>query len=289
MTSVMPLRCTTAALWQENRMVLLPGAAASVCLRKATTIASSPGDRTVERGAFGPMGTSLTKARFAPLGDCLVVQPILCRKLFERSLRSLYRSSDGVRGRGAAMKYLAHSASRNAGSVCLIPSHSGTEHLVSGEGDFSQILSLSYWENAGQDAATGPGDPQAQSSPRLLFCSGLRRHVCARLDGLAMVRKSLMLRGAPEGQPLRSARFARSAKGIPSLRGPTIWIALAQKNASYCLIARRLRLWAGLGDVSLVHRPTNSTLSKSSSDVTRRKIKYIQSPLLQCAYLGDTA
>jgi hypothetical protein len=34
-----------------------------------------------------------------------------------------------VRGRGAAMKYLAHSASRNAGSVCLIPSHSGTEHL----------------------------------------------------------------------------------------------------------------------------------------------------------------
>ena len=33
-----------------------------------------------------------------------------------------------------------------------------------------------------------------------------------------MVRKSLMLRGAPEGQPLRSARFARSAKGIPSLQ-----------------------------------------------------------------------
>jgi hypothetical protein len=44
---------------------------------------------------------------FAPLGDRLVVQPVLCGKLFERSLRSLYRSADG-----------------------LIPPHFGTEHLV---------------------------------------------------------------------------------------------------------------------------------------------------------------
>src|SRR6478672_8994172 len=80
--------------------------------------------------SFRPHGNVVDEGPFAPLGDCLVVQPILCRKLFERSLRSLYRSSDGVRGRGAAMKYLAHSASRNAGSVCLIPSHSGTEHLA---------------------------------------------------------------------------------------------------------------------------------------------------------------
>src|SRR3984957_4116831 len=79
--------------------------------------------------SFRPHGNVVDEGPFAPLGDCLVVQPILCRKLFERSLRSLYRSSDGVRGRGAAMKYLAHSASRNAGSVCLIPSHSGTEQL----------------------------------------------------------------------------------------------------------------------------------------------------------------
>src|SRR5207342_827042 len=41
---------------------------------------------------------------------------------------SLYRSSDGVRGRGAAVKYLAHNPSRNAGSVWLIPLHSGTRH-----------------------------------------------------------------------------------------------------------------------------------------------------------------
>jgi len=80
--------------------------------------------------SFRPHGTIVDEGPFAPLGDCLVVQPILCRKLFERSLRSLYRSSDGVFGRGSATKYLAHSASRNAGSVCLIPSHSGIEHLA---------------------------------------------------------------------------------------------------------------------------------------------------------------
>ena len=38
-------------------------------------------------------------------------------QIFERSLRSLYRSSDGVRGRGAAVKYLDHSPYRNEGSV----------------------------------------------------------------------------------------------------------------------------------------------------------------------------
>jgi hypothetical protein len=88
-----------------------------------------PHPRGCRARSFRPHGNVVDEGPFAPLGDCLVVQPILCRKLFERSLRSLYRSSDGVRGRGAAMKYLVHSASRNAGSVCLIPSHSGTKHL----------------------------------------------------------------------------------------------------------------------------------------------------------------
>jgi hypothetical protein len=35
-----------------------------VCLRKATAMASSSTDNTVERGSFGPMGASWTKARF---------------------------------------------------------------------------------------------------------------------------------------------------------------------------------------------------------------------------------
>jgi hypothetical protein len=51
-------------------------------------------------------------------------------ELFDRSLRSLYRSSDDVSGLGAAVKYLSHRASRNVGSDCLIPQHSGTAHLV---------------------------------------------------------------------------------------------------------------------------------------------------------------
>src|SRR4029077_7554703 len=53
----------------------------------------------------------------APLGHGLVIQAVLGGQLFERNLRSLYRSSDGVRGRGAAVKYLDHSPSRNEGSV----------------------------------------------------------------------------------------------------------------------------------------------------------------------------
>src|SRR6185312_10388558 len=77
-----------------------------------------------------PHGSVVDEGPFAPLGNRLVVQPVLCGKLFERSFRSLYRSSDGVRGRGATMKYLAHSASLNAGSACLIPPHFGTGHLI---------------------------------------------------------------------------------------------------------------------------------------------------------------
>jgi len=47
----------------------------------------------------------------------------------ERSLRSLYRCSDGVRGRGATVTYLAHCSSFQArGSV--MPSNAGTVQLV---------------------------------------------------------------------------------------------------------------------------------------------------------------
>ena len=35
----------------------------SVCLRKATTIASSSGESTVERASFGPVGRSATEVR----------------------------------------------------------------------------------------------------------------------------------------------------------------------------------------------------------------------------------
>src|SRR5215475_7942495 len=73
----------------------------------------------------------IDESALAPLLDCLLVQSIWRGQVFERSLRSLYLSSDGVRGRGATMKYLAHIASRNVGSAWLIPLHSGTRQLAS--------------------------------------------------------------------------------------------------------------------------------------------------------------
>src|SRR5450755_5110241 len=64
-----------------------------------------------------------------PLRHRLRVEVVASGELFDRSLRSLYRSSDDVSGLGAAVKYLSHRASRNVGSDCLIPRHSGTTHL----------------------------------------------------------------------------------------------------------------------------------------------------------------
>lgn len=47
----------------------------------------------------------------APLRDRLRVDPKLPAQRRERSLRSLYCCSDGVRGRDAPMTYLSHTAS----------------------------------------------------------------------------------------------------------------------------------------------------------------------------------
>jgi hypothetical protein len=55
-------------------------------------MASTSARSTVEWGAFGPIGASWMKARFF---NSPVVAP---GELFDRSLRSLYRSSDDVRG-----------------------------------------------------------------------------------------------------------------------------------------------------------------------------------------------
>lgn len=52
-----------------------------------------------------------------PLGHRPMTQAMPRRQFLERSFRSLYRGSDGLRGRGAAVTYLAHSASRNMGSA----------------------------------------------------------------------------------------------------------------------------------------------------------------------------
>jgi hypothetical protein len=72
----------------------------------------------------------------APLHHRFRIKIVAAGELLDRSLRSLYSSSDGVRGLGAAMKNLSHRASRNVASAWLIPRHSGTAHL-GGRPDFA--------------------------------------------------------------------------------------------------------------------------------------------------------
>src|SRR5262249_16987304 len=64
-----------------------------------------------------------------PLHHRFRIKIVAAGELLDRSLRSLYSSSDGVRGLGAAVKNLSHRASRNVASAWLIPRHSGTAHL----------------------------------------------------------------------------------------------------------------------------------------------------------------
>jgi hypothetical protein len=72
----------------------------------------------IDRTALGSIGTLLTKARLRHFATVFWFNPYRAAKSLSRSL---YRSSDSVRGRGTAMKYLAHIASRNVGSAWLIP------------------------------------------------------------------------------------------------------------------------------------------------------------------------
>src|SRR6516162_1746192 len=71
----------------------------------------------------------MNEGALSPLCDRLWIEPVTLAQLLGRSFRSLYCRSDGVRGRGAAVKYLSHNRSRSFGSVRLIPSQPGTKHL----------------------------------------------------------------------------------------------------------------------------------------------------------------
>ena len=65
-----------------------------------------------------------------PLRHRLGIDPQLTAQLRERSLRSLYCCSDGVRGRGAPMTYLSHTASFHSNER-ITPSNRGIKHLGS--------------------------------------------------------------------------------------------------------------------------------------------------------------
>ena len=77
----------------------------------------------------------LDRRPLAPLRDRLRVDPQLTAQRRERSLRSLYCCSDGVRGRGAPMTNLSHTASFHSDER-ITPSNRGIKHL----GDQSALL-----------------------------------------------------------------------------------------------------------------------------------------------------
>ena len=60
---------------------------------------------------LGPGLEILNRLALAPFRNRLRVDPQIPAQRRERSLRSLYCSSDGVRGRGPSMAKLAHNAS----------------------------------------------------------------------------------------------------------------------------------------------------------------------------------
>src|SRR5262245_17024665 len=77
-----------------------------------------------------PHRSIIEEGALAPLHHRFRIKIVAAGELLARSLRSLYSSSDGVRGLGAAVKNLSHRASRNVASAWLTPRRSGTAPLV---------------------------------------------------------------------------------------------------------------------------------------------------------------
>src|ERR1041384_5074959 len=71
----------------------------------------------------------LDRRPLTPLRHRLGVDPQLTAQRRERSLRSLYCCSDGVRGRGAPVTYLSHTASFHSNER-IAPSNRGIKQLV---------------------------------------------------------------------------------------------------------------------------------------------------------------
>ena len=91
-------------------------------------IASSSRVRTDDRGSFGPVCRSATEVRFL-LGDRLLVDPVMLGQSPQALLTMLYRSTDRLSRRGAAVENLAHNASLHA-EQNTAPLKPGIKHLV---------------------------------------------------------------------------------------------------------------------------------------------------------------
>src|ERR1700733_5887153 len=94
--------------------------------------ASSSTDKTVERGALGPVAKSETEVPRLPFGDGLRVDAVAFRQRPQALLTMLYRSTDCLCRCGAPMKNLAHSASFESLDKHA-PSKPGTKQLGNNE------------------------------------------------------------------------------------------------------------------------------------------------------------
>lgn len=83
--------------------------------------------KTVDRGSFGPVFMSSTLSRFRHFAAVLSCTQFSAQ-LRERSLRSLYCCSSGIRGRGASMANLSHRASFHSFDR-IAPSNHGIKQL----------------------------------------------------------------------------------------------------------------------------------------------------------------
>ncbi len=90
-----------------------------------------------QNGRSSVLGSSRDVGRrraVPPLGDCLLVDPVALRQSPQARFTMLYRSTDCLRRRGAAVENLAHSASLQH-AVNNAPSKPGIKHLADGPGE----------------------------------------------------------------------------------------------------------------------------------------------------------
>jgi len=146
----LPLRLIALDVWQTGYAVPLQGIGAALTGSGAGSMAAMRrGSRRVAAvcavGTPQPLPPRLGQYRrmrglrpglqildrrpLPPLRDRLRVDPQLPAQRRERSLRSLYCCSDGVRGRGAPMTNLSHTASFHSNKR-IAPSNRGIKHLA---------------------------------------------------------------------------------------------------------------------------------------------------------------
>ncbi len=153
----------------------------------------------------------LNRCPLAPFCDRLRVDPQLSAQRRERSLRSLYCCSDGVRGRGAPVTYLSHTASFHSNER-IAPSNRGIKHL----GDRPALTPVeSFYQRI---LANNPDEALAQAEALLAD-----RSLTAYYDGVVLEGLKLAVEDEARGtiDKAGAVRMTRSMLSvIDDLRPP---------------------------------------------------------------------